>query len=226
MAHLAAQSPGAAAPRFDYLCSTTRTQLEERSRLAHEHAPSAARDRAITRNLYTLADALGAWRSEHGAALEPWRARVLALVDDFGSAELRAHPGLAPPAPPAPPAPAHAELIDDVAEPAEHEDTVVYVPPPELAEHHEAMDEQDSRLDLLSASIARQHTLSVQMNDELEMQSGLIAGLDGDVEQTGLRLGGAGTQLERLGRRAGDHRSLLVIFALIIVLVLLIALVK
>ena len=220
MAHLAAQSPGAAAPRFDYLCSTTRTQLEERNRLAHEHAPSAARDRAITRNLYTLADALGEWRGEHGAALESWRTRVLALVDDFGSAELRAHPGLAPLAP------AHSELIDEVAEPAEHDDTVVYVPPPELAEHHQVMVEQDSRLDLLSASIARQHSLSVQMNDELEMQSGLISGLDSDVEQTGLRLGGAGTQLERLGRRAGDHRSLLVIFVLIMVLVLLIALVK
>ncbi|WFD36073.1 hypothetical protein MCUN1_002944 [Malassezia cuniculi] len=224
---LAAQSPQAAAPRFDYLCSNTRTQLEERNRLVREHGPSAARDRAILRNLYTLCEALSDWRAtEPIDTLEPWRQRVHALVEEFGYDDLLQHPGLEPlEAPHSPSDDAH-ELIDDIDTPSALPDTIVRVPPPEMEMHQQMMDEQDSRLDMLAASISRQHMLSVQMNDELEIQSGLISGLDQDVESTGLRLGGASNQLERLRRTASEHGSLWIIFVLIIVLVLLIALVK
>lgn len=211
-ASLAAQPPAVAAPRFDYLCSTTRTQLEERNRLIRENAPSATRDRAIVRNIYTLAEALQEWRQTHGAdVLEPWRARTVALAHEFGSDGLLGHPGLAQFSRAGTVEPAlesdARELIDDLAIP-EPEPDVLHAPPALIAQHQQTMDEQDSRLDLLAASIGRQHHLSIEMNDELELQSGLISGLDQDVEHTGLRIGGAGNQLDRLRRSASEHGKL------------------
>ena len=229
-ASLAAEQPTVAAPRFEYLCSTTRTQLEERNRLVRENAPTATRDRAIVRNIYILAEALQEWRKKHGRdVLEAWQARVVALASEFGSDELLQHPGLAPftqadDAETVLESDAH-ELIDELDTPSASQH-VLKAPPAEMAQHQRMMDEQDSRLDLLAASIGRQHHLSLEMNNELELQSGLISGLDQDVEQTGLRLGGAGNQMDRLRRAASEHASLWVIFVLIIVLVLLIALVK
>lgn len=64
---------------------------------------------------------------------------------------------------------------------------------------------QDNQLDTLTMSIGRQRDLSLRMNEELELQGELLEDLDGDVERTGLRLGRASGQLERVRRGVGEH---------------------
>lgn len=106
-----------------------------------------------------------------------------------------------------------------------------------LLAQDEAWRDQDKHLEHLSASIGRQHSISMRMNEELELQSGIISGLDQDVEATGLRLGGAQTRLERFRESVREHGtymyfstnttgSLWMIFVLIIILILLVTFVK
>ena len=76
-----------------------------------------------------------------------------------------------------------------------------------LAQQQLAFDQQDVQLDNLGMSISRQHELSLRMNEELEMHAGLLNGLDSDVENTGLRLGGAQRQLTRLERSVREHSA-------------------
>ncbi|PWN23401.1 hypothetical protein BCV69DRAFT_281014 [Microstroma glucosiphilum] len=64
---------------------------------------------------------------------------------------------------------------------------------------------QDNQLDTLTLSIGRQRDLSLRMNEELELQGELLEELDGDVERTGLRLGRASGQLERVRRGVNEH---------------------
>lgn len=66
-------------------------------------------------------------------------------------------------------------------------------------------EDQDAQLDTLSLSIGRQRDLSLRMNEELEMQTDMLEELDGDVERTGLRLGRASGQLERVRSGLKDH---------------------
>ncbi|CAO1629606.1 unnamed protein product [Parajaminaea phylloscopi] len=104
---------------------------------------------------------------------------------------------------------------------------------PEPQDHAQLMqdqkrvfEQQDSQLDTLSLSIGRQRDLSLRMNEELELQSELLDGLDDDVERTGLRLGRASGQLDRVRRKVKDHGSLCALFGLIVLLVTLIILFK
>lgn len=69
----------------------------------------------------------------------------------------------------------------------------------------EQWDAQDGHLDLLSASLNRQHEMSLQMNQELDLHHELLQEFDGDVERTGLHLGGASSQLDKLRRSMKDH---------------------
>jgi syntaxin 8 len=62
------------------------------------------------------------------------------------------------------------------------------------------MDEQDQRLDQLSHSINRQHHISVQINDELDVHQGLLEELDEGVDRTGGRLGTARRKLGRVAK--------------------------
>ena len=72
----------------------------------------------------------------------------------------------------------------------------------------QSWNDQDDQLDHLSASIHRQHNLSMRMNEELELQTGIIGSLDADVESTGLRLGGASTRLDRFRQSTREHGTL------------------
>ncbi|KAN0061198.1 hypothetical protein ACQY0O_006933 [Thecaphora frezii] len=85
---------------------------------------------------------------------------------------------------------------------------------------------QDTHLDHLSASIARQQQLSLQMGDELDLHHELLEDFDQQADRTGLRIGGASRRLETLRESVRDHGSIYIIVALIVVLVLLIALFK
>lgn len=69
----------------------------------------------------------------------------------------------------------------------------------------EQWDAQDGHLDLLSASLNRQHEMSLQMDQELDLHHELLQEFDGDVERTGLHLGGASGQLDKLRRSMKDH---------------------
>lgn len=66
----------------------------------------------------------------------------------------------------------------------------------QLAMQTSAFQNQDMHLDHLSASISRQHDLSLRMNEELELHSDLLHDMNHGVDNTQLRLGGANSRLE------------------------------
>ncbi|PWY98531.1 hypothetical protein BCV70DRAFT_201846 [Testicularia cyperi] len=86
--------------------------------------------------------------------------------------------------------------------------------------------EQDEQLDVLSRSLNRQHEMSVQMNEELDLHHELLEEFDGDVERTGLHLGGASRKLDTLRRSVKDHGSVWALGGLIVLLIVLIAMFK
>ncbi|KAG6911005.1 hypothetical protein DXG01_005420 [Tephrocybe rancida] len=67
------------------------------------------------------------------------------------------------------------------------------------------MDEQDHHLDNLSHSITRQHHISVQINDELDVHHGLLEVLDNDLDHTESRLGSARRRLDKVARGVGNN---------------------
>lgn len=88
------------------------------------------------------------------------------------------------------------------------------------------MQDQDTQLDVLSQSIGRQHHLSLQINDELGEQAGLLDGLDEDLDRTGVRLQRAHRTLDRVSRGARENCSTVTIGVVIFVLLLLIVIFK
>ncbi|KAN0126033.1 hypothetical protein V8E52_001240 [Russula decolorans] len=95
-----------------------------------------------------------------------------------------------------------------------------------LQEQQHLMDDQDVHLDTLSRSITRQHDLSMHINDELEVHTGLLEELDHDLDDTGIRLGRARQRLGRVANGAKEHGSALTIALLILVLLILIIVFK
>lgn len=65
--------------------------------------------------------------------------------------------------------------------------------------------DQDQHLDALSSSLNRQHEMSLQMNEELDLHQELLEEYDNDVNRTGLRIGGATNQMDRLRNSLKDH---------------------
>ncbi|KAH9991961.1 hypothetical protein BJV74DRAFT_771833 [Russula compacta] len=95
-----------------------------------------------------------------------------------------------------------------------------------LQEQQRLMDDQDTHLDSLSRSITRQRDLSMQINDELEVHTGLLEELDHDLDHTGNHLGRARQRLGRVASGAKEHGSALTIGLLILVLLILIIVFK
>ena len=77
-------------------------------------------------------------------------------------------------------------------------------------QQREIMDEQDVHLDELSRSITRQRDLSLQINDELDVHTGLLEGLDHDLDRTDTRLTHARRRLDRVARGAKENGASLV----------------
>ncbi|KAF7369046.1 t-SNARE coiled-coil-like proteiny domain-containing protein [Mycena venus] len=88
------------------------------------------------------------------------------------------------------------------------------------------MDQQDSQLDMLSHSINRQRDLSLQINDELEVHTGLLEELDTDLGHTDSLLSGARRRLDRVAKGAKNNGSTVTIGALILILLILIIVFK
>jgi syntaxin 8 len=65
--------------------------------------------------------------------------------------------------------------------------------------------EQDGHLDQLSHSINRQRDISLQINDELDVHTGLLEELDTELDQTEGRLSGARRRLERVARGTREN---------------------
>lgn len=95
-----------------------------------------------------------------------------------------------------------------------------------LQTQRQMMDQQDVHLEHLSHSINRQHDLSLQINDELDVHTGLLEGLDEEVDRTGNRMSGARRQLDRFAKGAKENGSTLMIGLLIFVLLILIIIFK
>lgn len=88
------------------------------------------------------------------------------------------------------------------------------------------MQDQDTQLDTLSHSIGRQHHLSLQINDELGEQAGLLDGLDEDLDRTGMRLSRAQRALDKVSKGTKDNCSAVTIAIVICILLLLIIIFK
>lgn len=74
-----------------------------------------------------------------------------------------------------------------------------------LKSQQQQMASQDNQLDHLSASIGRQHHLSLQMNEELDIHASLLDEMDRDVENTGARLGRASRRLDQFTNSLKEH---------------------
>ncbi|KAL1738607.1 hypothetical protein HDZ31DRAFT_69817 [Schizophyllum fasciatum] len=88
------------------------------------------------------------------------------------------------------------------------------------------MSDQDEQLDRLSHSINRQRDLSVQINDELDVHTGLLSELDTDIDRTHDRMSGARRRLDRFAKGAKNNGSTVIIAALILILLILIIIFK
>lgn len=68
--------------------------------------------------------------------------------------------------------------------------------------------DQDVHLENLSRSINRQRDISVQINGELEVHTGLLEQLDAEVDDTQGRLSGARRRLDRFSRGAKENGNM------------------
>ncbi|KAI1798254.1 hypothetical protein LXA43DRAFT_979501 [Ganoderma leucocontextum] len=131
------------------------------------------------------------------------------------------------------PAPASAPFPPPPVPTTEH-NFAPYTDDPEGGYSHEEMlqqqqmlmDNQDVHLDELSRSITRQRDLSLQINDELDVHTGLLEGLDHDLDRTDSRLTGARRRLDRVAKGAKENGSTVMIGLLILVLLILIIVFK
>jgi len=73
--------------------------------------------------------------------------------------------------------------------------------------------EQDGHLDRLSHSINRQRDISLQINDELDVHTGLLQELDTDLDHTESRLSRARRGLDRVAQGTRENGSLLPLFS-------------
>ncbi|EKM53295.1 uncharacterized protein PHACADRAFT_210994 [Phanerochaete carnosa HHB-10118-sp] len=132
---------------------------------------------------------------------------------------------------PTPPPPAHAsrETRSDEVNFAPYTDDPEAAYPSThevLHTQRQMMDEQDVRLDELAQSIGRQHGLSLQINDELDVHHGLLEGMDEELDRTGSRLSQARRKLDRVARGAKENSSTVMIGLIIFVLLILIIVFK
>ena len=64
-------------------------------------------------------------------------------------------------------------------------------------------------LDELAQSIGRQHHISLQINEELDVHHGLLGSMDEEVDRTGNRLSQARRKLDRVARGAKENSTCL-----------------
>ncbi|CAE6422021.1 unnamed protein product [Rhizoctonia solani] len=211
-------------------------KLRRFSTLPGSPAPPPSLITQITRNMDSLRTSIldmeveAKGREEVRPLREQWE-RMRKMVE--GQVNIDSLPPVREPTPPPPPSP-HApkrKPSDDAIfrpykdEPAPYEDEG---PSHDdiLLQQRQMIDEQDSHLDRLSHSIRNQHDISLQINDELEVHTGLLEALDHELDSTGDRLSRARRRLDHVARGARDNGSAVAIGVLIFVLLILIVVFK
>ncbi|KAG6331618.1 hypothetical protein ID866_7472 [Astraeus odoratus] len=216
------------------LTTSTLTLLLERQRLQTTH-PSLHLHQIVSNLRVIRAGVIDAQYQGNDATSEPLRAQFERLMGMLGEEEAR-RAGLdsvPPPAPlssspPSTPSPPERKIspeppfepYTDDPDPSELDDGGI------LLQQRQMMEAQDAHLDQLSSSIGRQHHISLQINDELEVQTGLLDVLDTELDGTDARMRSARRRLERFARGARENGSTVTIVMLIIVLLILIVIFK
>jgi len=225
------------AARLASLSTRTLTLALERQRLISISTPSSSPLKPaaassssaaqIARNMTTLYDGIVQLETVQGSSKETkiLRDQYNSVIDVLGEQET-AEVGvqLLPPPPERPAAP----FIPKVAAPplTAYRDDPQITDQDMLLQQHHIMQDQDTHLESLSQSIGRQHHMSLQINDELEEQAGLLDAFDSDLDRTGVRLTRARRTLDKVSRGARDNCSTLTIAMLILILLLLIIIFK
>lgn len=183
----------------------------------------------ITKNMTTLRDGIVAIETAQGSSsqTESLREQYSSILGVLGEEEVAAA-GL-PSMPPPPQKPAKSLLPAPSSPPRtsspfrddpEQSNGDMYL------QQKQIMQDQDTQLDTLSHSIGRQHHLSLQINDELGEQAGLLDGLDEDLDRTGMRLSRAQRALDKVSKGTKDNCSAVTIAIVICILLLLIIIFK
>ncbi|PVF98717.1 hypothetical protein CPB86DRAFT_851065 [Serendipita vermifera] len=215
--------------RLSAIGSKTLTLAMERQRLLSISPPSGSPIGQITKNMTTLRDGIVAIETAQGSSsqTESLREQYSSILGVLGEEEVAAA-GL-PSMPPPPQNPAKSLLPAPSSPPRtsspfrddpEQSNGDMYL------QQKQIMQDQDTQLDTLSHSIGRQHHLSLQINDELGEQAGLLDGLDEDLDRTGMRLSRAQRALDKVSKGTKDNCSAVTIAIVICILLLLIIIFK
>ncbi|RPD79151.1 hypothetical protein L226DRAFT_543290 [Lentinus tigrinus ALCF2SS1-7] len=162
------------------------------------------------------ADAMGVQRCE-----EPQPPATMNADASSSSQSITSPPAAPSPAPPPPTSSAdhnYAPYTDDPEAGYSSEEMML--------QQRQIIDHQDVHLDELSRSITRQRDISLQINDELDVHTGLLEGLDTDLDRTDSRLTQARRRLDRVARGAKENGSTVMIALLILILLILIIVFK
>ncbi|KAF9465867.1 hypothetical protein BDZ94DRAFT_1252436 [Collybia nuda] len=236
--------------RLTSLSTQTLSLLLERQRLhtlpsfstsdSHSTKPVSLHLPQITKNLNKLRvgilDLEGKeGRSEAVRLLRSQHERMRGMLNGEGDVEsldpevedttsLTPSPPTTPPSdfPPNPPAKDGESLYSPYTDDPE----AGYEPGMIMETQRQMMDEQDVHLDRLAHSISRQHHISLQINDELDVHTGLLQELDTDLDRTESRLTGARRRLDQVAKGAKENGSMVTIALLILVLLILIIIFK
>ncbi|KAF8546865.1 hypothetical protein OG21DRAFT_1490748 [Imleria badia] len=224
-------------PKLTSLTTTTLSLLLERQRLQSTHptlhlAQIVSNLRTLRSGVITLQDASDAGSGDDGVeALREQYERLRGMLGEE-EAEKAGLTSIAPPEAPSPtlpatperkhsPEPAFEPYTDEPdSEPHELDEGGI------LLQQRHIIQDQDSRLDHLSSSIHRQYHISLQINDELDVHTGLLGVLDAELDGTEARMTGARRRLARVARGARENGSTVTIGLLILVLLVLIVVFK
>ncbi|KAI6000855.1 syntaxin-like protein [Pisolithus albus] len=223
------------AARLTAITTSTLSLLRERQRLQTTH-PTLHLQQIVSNLRLLRAGVVEAESQGVDDVAGPLRAQYERLLDMLGEEEARKAgleciPLPTPPSPPSPtspcfgerkmsPEPVYEPYTDDPdSAPALDEGGI-------LLQQRQIMDDQDAHLTHLSSSIGRQHHISLQINDELEVQIGLLDTLDTELDGTDVRMRSARRRLERVARGAKENGSTVTIVLLILVLLVLIVVFK
>ncbi|KIJ58063.1 hypothetical protein HYDPIDRAFT_103340 [Hydnomerulius pinastri MD-312] len=220
-------------PKLTSLTTSTLSLLLERQRLSATH-PTLHLSQIVS-NLRSIRSGVIELQTSQGGnddgALEALRGQYERLRGMLGEEEAE-NAGIPIPSPPSPSPPASPLPHERKISPEPMYEPYTDDPVPEMDEggimlqQRQLMDAQDARLDHLSSSIGRQHHISLQINDELEVHTGLLDSLDTELDGTDARMTRARKRLARVARGAKDNGSTVTIALLILVLLILIVVFK
>ncbi|KAG9010276.1 hypothetical protein FRB90_007882 [Tulasnella sp. 427] len=229
--------------RLSQLSSRTHTLVLERKRLASlspHLTPSSQQLNQIARNLDQLRAGIEEYETvggsdavEHTKPIRAQWTRMRGMLE--GELPLDFEDLPPPPAPQTLHAPQPKSPLLTTYSGSDPIDTPYTDDPdgsPEFDTHHvlgqqqQMMEEQDSRLDVLSQSINRQRDITIHIGNELEVHDGLLTDLDHRLDHTAGRLDGARRRLDRVARGTRENASTVTIGLLIFILLILIVIFK